>query len=128
MKKLYVYWISALVISAIGYYFVNVMTVSPDVISGNGNLGILVSILFLPVWVMGFYWSNRVARNISQNQQKVYLFVLVVVLLVSGSLLAIPLINSANELIDRLGGPPSEPESVIYRFAWLNQYTNSMFL
>ncbi|MDQ0350210.1 putative membrane protein [Alkalibacillus filiformis] len=127
MKRIYVYWISALVISGIGFYFVNIMTVSPDVISGNGNLGLLVGILFLPVWVMGLYWSYQVAINLSQNQHKVYLFVLIVVLLISGSLLVIPLINNANELIDRLGGPPSEPGSVIYRFGWLNQYTNSMF-
>ncbi|GEN45542.1 hypothetical protein [Alkalibacillus haloalkaliphilus] len=127
MKRLYVYWIGALVISGIGFYYVNVMTVSPDVISGNGNLGLLVSILFLPVWVMGLYWSYRVARNRSQNQQKVYLFILIVVLLICGSLLAFPLINNAHELINHLGGTPTDPDSVIYRFGWLNQYTNSMF-
>jgi hypothetical protein len=33
-----------------------------------------------------------------------------------------------SELIKKLGGPPTNEESMIYSFPWLNQYTNTIFV
>ncbi|MFC5402514.1 hypothetical protein [Cohnella soli] len=36
--------------------------------------------------------------------------------------------EKTHELLRELGGGTGKPDSVIYRFGWLNQYTNNLFL
>lgn len=103
-------------------------TVQPDVTSGNGNLAILVIVPFLPIFIASYFFTYKMAKDLSYNikKQKIRVFLLSFSLLCS-VLLAFLVVNYTSELITALGGSPSYPDSRIYRFGWFNQYTNSLF-
>lgn len=130
MKKgnLYIFFIS-IFLSFLGFYLVeNVFTISPDVWSGNGNLGILIMMLFSPVFVISYFFTYKLTREISTNiKVKKVRIVILIFCVISCALLIIPIITYIDELIIALDGTPAEPESKIYRFGWLNQYTNGIY-
>lgn len=106
----------------------NLFTTKPSVTSGNGNLGLLAILLFSPIFVTSYILTFKIVKStfcsvISRNTMVIILFFSFLSLVV----LAVLIINYAKNLIVALGGPPTNPESRIYRFGWFNQYTNSMF-
>lgn len=113
----------------IGFFLIeHVFTIQPDVISGNGNPGILMIMLFLPVFFLSYVLTFKQARDKTMNEpnkKKIMGFLLLS--LVVFALLVIEIVNFRSELVIALGGNPTVPESKIYRFGWFNQYTNSMY-
>lgn len=127
MKKgsLYIFFVS-IFLSFLGFYLVEkVFTISPDVWSGNGNLGILIMMLFSPVFVISYVFTYKLTREISTNIK--VRIVILIFCVISCALLIFPIINYIDELIIALDGTPAEPESKIYRFGWFNQYTNGIY-
>lgn len=122
-----IYWILCFLFSFLGFYLIeHIFSVKPHVVSGNGNLGILVILLFTPVFICSWIYTFKLVKVKSVKNPKnsigILLFAIAVcVLLVTG-------INDyKSELILALGGTPGNPESRIYRFGWFNQYTNSLY-
>lgn len=129
MKKNYVVCFISVLISFLGFYLIeHVFTVSHDVWSGNGNLAILIMIIFLPAFVLSYLFTYKVTREISTNTVvKKLKLVALITCVASCVLLILPIINYVDELVIALDGTPTNPESKIYRFGWFNQYTNGIY-
>jgi hypothetical protein len=129
LKKIYILGVIFVLLSFLGFYLIETMfTIKPDVISGNGNLGILVILLLFPICIASYYFTYKMGREISYIVKKRIIRVLLLSLcLTCNIILAFLIMNYTSDLIIALGGKPSNPESKIYRFGWFNQYTNSMF-
>lgn len=122
-------YFACLLLSMLGFYLIeNFFTIQPDVTSGNGNPAFFIIIPFFPVFIYGYFLTFTFVREYTSKYLQTYTKILLLVLF---SIFCIALIflivNNAKELIFTLGGPPTEPESTIFRFGWFNQYTNSMF-
>lgn len=129
LKKIYFFWIISILLSFLGFRLIeNGFTVKPDLISGNGNLGIAIMMLLSPIFISGYFLTYKMTREISYNAMTRKLRIVILSLsLICCVLLLFPIVNYTNELIISLGGTPSNPNSRIYRFGWLNQYTNSIY-
>ncbi|WP_064093156.1 hypothetical protein [Rossellomorea aquimaris] len=120
------FWLISTLLSFLGFFLIeNVFTVQPNTISGNGNLGILIIMLFSPIFIVSYYLTFKLVRKKLKDIKNKK--ILLVILFFSLVLLLLPISNYINDLVFALGGDPSQPESRIYRFGWFNQYTNSMF-
>ncbi|EWG11096.1 hypothetical protein [Cytobacillus firmus] len=127
MRKKQIYWSLSFLFSFFGFYLIeHLFTVKPHVVSGNGNLGILVIFLFTPVFISSWIYTFKLAKVKMVKEGKTTIGILLFAL--AGCVLLLILINDyTSELITALGGTPDNPESKIYRFGWFNQYTNSLF-
>jgi dipeptide/tripeptide permease len=102
----------------VGFYLIeNTFTIKPDVISGNGNLGIVMIILFSPIFIVSYFLTFKLVREKSSNvkNRKISIGILLFSL-VFCALLILAMINYATDLVTSLGGTPTNPESKIYRF------------
>lgn len=129
MKKIYIFGVIIILLSLLGFYLIeNIFTIKPNVTSGNGNLGILIIFLLSPIFIASYFFTYKMAREISYNIKKKRIRVFILSLsLICSIILVFQIVNYINELIIALGGTPSNPDSRIYRFGWFNQYTNSMY-
>lgn len=101
-------------------------TFGPDVFSGNGNPVILLfPFVILTFSLFGFEWFVRLRE--AQFQSKTWGFLLTgaLVLLIVSIILETFFVK---ELVQQLGGTPTNADSRIYRYPWLNQYTNTLFV
>lgn len=118
-----VWW---LVLSIVFIYLVDLFTFRPNVISGNGNLGLIFvvpALVFFILFVRSLWkYSGRLQLK-SNTWVKIGWGAFAILLLLSflEYKLAIDLVND-------LGGSPKIETSKIYRYPWLNQYTNTLFI
>lgn len=122
-SKSLVWW---LVLSLVFIYLVDLFTIRPHVISGNGNLGLLVvgpTLIFFIFFARSLWKGVGLVRIKSRTSTMIMIgsFVLFIMFCILEYQFAV-------DLIKDLGGSPKEPESRIYRFPWLNQYTNTLFI
>lgn len=114
-----------LILSGLVIYIVNVFTTDPDVITGGGNVGFL----FFPVAIVFFFFF---LKNLWRDLQHLKLN-LSMWSLISVCSLIVTLLFSYLEYqfvldsIKELGGTPKNEDSRIYRFGWLNTYTNDFY-
>lgn len=117
-----------LFLSIVLFFLIDIFTIEykgNGRISGNGNLGLLFVIPVIPIYLFTLVLVYNVSRSFYRNLKNI--FVLLSVFL---PLLCICLYGEyhfAHSLFDHLGGGPSTPKSVIYRWPLLNQYTNTLF-
>lgn len=127
MRKKLIFWILFFLFSFFGFYLIeHLFTVRPHVISGNGNLGILVIFLFTPVFITSWVYTFKLVKAKIVKDGKMTIGILFF-LLAGCVLLMIEMNDYTSDLITALGGTPDNPESRIYRFGWFNQYTNSLY-
>ncbi|MGA5688395.1 hypothetical protein [Cytobacillus pseudoceanisediminis] len=127
MSKKLIFWILCFLFSFFGFYLIeHFFTVNPHVTSGNGNLGILVILLFTPVFISSWVYTLKLVNAKIVKDGKVTIGILLFSL-AGCVLLMIEMNDYTIELINALGGTPDNPESRIYRFGWFNQYTNSLY-
>lgn len=129
LKKKSIFWMISLLLSFSGFFLIeNIFTIKPDVISGNGNLGLLIIMLFSPIFLASYFLTFKVVKEKSTNvkNRKISAWILLLSLICCVFLMA-AILDYANELVIALGGTPDDPESRIYRFGWFNQYTNSIY-
>jgi hypothetical protein len=114
------------VLCVIFVYLVDLFTFKSHVISGNGNLGLLFVGPGLIIFIFFAICLWKGLGNLSLKSSTSIMiglgaFALFIIFLILEYKFAANLIND-------LGGPPKEPSSKIYRFSWLNQYTNTIFI
>lgn len=101
-------------------------TFGPDVFSGNGNPVILLfPFVILTFSLFGFEWFVRLreAQFLPKTWRR--LFIAALVLFIASIILEIFFVK---DLVQQLGGTPANVDSRIYRYPWLNQYTNTLFV
>ncbi|RSD27414.1 hypothetical protein [Mesobacillus subterraneus] len=103
---------------------IDLLTIEPHVVSGNGNPALLLIIPFFMVLTIYLTALFFFFKDVMNGRVKL-LVSLILPLIILYSLSRIW--SDSSELISMLGGGPDEPESRIYRFPWLNQYTNTIF-
>ncbi|WP_276352523.1 hypothetical protein [Cohnella caldifontis] len=97
-------------------------------VSGNGNPGLLIafpalvfySVTLFYIYKAGRYFFRFGNRRVASRYPLVLFFPLAVC--------GYGEFRFARSLLRHLGGGPGDPDSVIYRWPLLNQYTNTMFL
>jgi hypothetical protein len=122
-SKAMVLW---LVLSIVFIYLVDLFTFKPNVISGNGNLGLL---FVVPALVFFILFVRSLWKQLGTLQLKLSTY-LTIGWLAFAVLLMLSILEYklAIELVNNLGGSPKIVASKIYRYPWLNQYTNTMFI
>ncbi|MFC5467373.1 hypothetical protein ACFPPD_01500 [Cohnella suwonensis] len=94
-------------------------------ISGNGNPGLLFVIPAVPAYAFLMVYACRISYRIRLHWRASILAISGLTLLILAC--AYGEYEKSHSLLRRLGGGPGDPDSVIYRFGWLNQYTNTLF-
>lgn len=115
-----------LVLCVVSVYLVDLFTFKPNVISGNGNLGLLFVVLALIIFGLA-------ARSLWKGFGKLQFAFPAWLIIYSVAVMALLLFSVLEytfviKLIEDLGGSAEEPNSKIYRFPLINQYTNTMFI
>ncbi|CAH2716039.1 hypothetical protein BACCIP111895_03223 [Neobacillus rhizosphaerae] len=122
-----VFCIMLMVLSIMGFILIDLSTIEPPHISGNGNIAILFmvpTVLFYLLFLFNlFRWSIVAACEI-KLKHRLHLIILLVIALI---ILIFVEVDFINNLVHLLGGGPEEPKSRIYRFGWYNQYTNTIY-
>ncbi|MEO2205361.1 hypothetical protein ABGV42_16635 [Paenibacillus pabuli] len=100
-------------------------------VSGNGNPGILILFPSLLTFLIQCIWTVSLSKWWLYDQRqrwgdKVHVIVplLAVLLCVLSVFLELQMIEN---LRTQLGGFTNDPSSAVYRFGWLNQYTNTLY-
>jgi hypothetical protein len=107
-------------------FLVDLFTVNPHVISGNGNIGLL---FVLPAVVVYFLLARSMWRELGKRKFKLDISMVIIFGTLSLLLLFCYLeYIFAFDLVTKLGGTPAAVSSRIYRYPWINQYTNTMFV
>ncbi|MBT2691715.1 hypothetical protein [Bacillus sp. ISL-55] len=110
-----VWW---LILSIVFIYLVDLFTFKPNVISGNGNLGLLFVVPALAFFILfaRSLWEFLGALKLKSNTWMKIGWGAFAILL----LLSILEYKLAIDLVNDLGGSPKIESSKIYRYPWLN--------
>lgn len=107
-------------------YLVDLFTVSPNVTSGNGNLGL---VFVVPALVVFFLFARSFWRLLGRLELRSYTWMKITLWAIVFSLVFCFLeYKFTLNLINDLGGLPGKETSRIYRYPLLNQYTNTIFV
>ncbi|MEH6992525.1 hypothetical protein V7075_07390 [Neobacillus drentensis] len=121
-RQLIIYFLLCLV----AILMVKEFSFSPESFSGNGNPAILIfPFVLLTFGLFGYELFLKLKDAAFKRTTWGNVVVCAFIVLIAASVLEI---SYFNELIQKLGGPPTNEESRIYRFPWLNQYTNTIFV
>ncbi|KRE52203.1 hypothetical protein ASG85_03500 [Paenibacillus sp. Soil724D2] len=128
-SSFYFWLLTFLFISASSFYLIDLMTFRArpsGAISGNGNPAIIIILVAIPIYAvllvmtsMFFYNVKRVTRI--KKGLIIFFISLLLVFCVLGE------INEVKWHLDTLNGGPNSSNSIIYRWGWFNQYTNTIF-
>ncbi|MBT2663352.1 hypothetical protein [Bacillus sp. ISL-45] len=112
--------------SVVFIYLVDLFTFKPHVISGNGNLGLLFvgPALIIFIFFAISLWKGLGILKLKSSSTLLFGFGALALSIV----FCILEYKFAADLVDHLGGSPKEPSSKIYRYPWLNQFTNTIFI
>ncbi len=126
MRKRISITIALLAASVLLFYFIALLTAAPSQISGNGNPGLIPIILAIPVY-LAFQWVYY-ALLLQWFQGADGRFTSSMLLSVSAIMIwaVIGEIEYIQALLEQLGDW-DHPDSKLYRYPLLNQYTNTMF-
>jgi hypothetical protein len=99
---------------------------SPESFSGNGNPVILLfPFVLLTFSLFGYELFLRLKEASYKKAAWRNVVLCSFILFLAASMLEFVYFN---ELIQKLGGPPTDEASRIFHFPWLNQYTNTIFV
>ncbi|WP_221248207.1 hypothetical protein [Anoxybacillus mongoliensis] len=107
-------------------YLTELFTIEPHVTSGNGNPGLLIIMLAAISFLFFGRGLWKILTNMSISKRGLLFMGIGSLCILSMS--AFLEIIYVLDLIKQLGGPPSNINSRIYRFSWINQYTNTVYV
>ncbi|OXM13907.1 hypothetical protein CGZ75_12910 [Paenibacillus herberti] len=110
-----------ILLSSAAICLLSLFTIKPYRISGNGNLGLLFIPPFFIFLVGALFFCYLVIQKMRMN--RFIPLTALFVFLIAG----FQEYNFVRNRIHALGGWTDNPDSKVYRFGWLNQYTNDMW-
>lgn len=115
-----------LILCMIFIYLVDLFTVGPNVTSGNGNLGLVIVV---PAIVVIFLFARSLWGVLGKLElsSSTWMKIGIGALVLWAAFCFLEYTFTIN-LINDLGGSPKVESSRIYRYPWLNQYTNTIFV
>ncbi len=118
--------IVSLIASLFFIFLVDLFTQKSGRIGGNGNLG-LIPLFFAVIIIVYFGFTLLTQLKKLELNRKKWINILAASFMVF--IVSIGLeIFFFKRLIQELGGPPTNIDSQIYRFGWINQGTNTLFV
>lgn len=96
--------------------------------SGNGNPGIVV--LILSLILLAIFLVNLVLKSVESLRklpQVVTTIVIPAIAMLTLVLMIFGELNTISALEQNLNGFTNDQDSVVFRFGWINQYTNTLF-
>lgn len=97
-------------------------------ISGNGNPGIVV--LILSLILLAIFLVNLVLKSVEslrKQSQAITGIVISALAIVTLGVAIFAELNKISALKENLNGFTNDQNSVVFRFGWINQYTNTLF-
>jgi hypothetical protein len=121
-RQLIIYFMLCL----IAVVMVKEFSFSPESFSGNGNPVILIfPFVLLTFSLFGYELFLKLKDASFKKVTWRNVVVASLIVLIAASIMEF---SYFNEVIQKLGGPPTNEDSRIYQFPWLNQYTNTIFV
>lgn len=120
-KTRFIWFIIFVLLSSASVRLLSLFTIKPFRISGNGNLGLLCILPFFLFLAGAIFFCYLVMQKMRMNR-----FIPLTALFVF-LLAGFQEYNFIRNRIKALGGWTDDPDSRVYRFGWLNQYTNDMW-
>lgn len=121
-RQLIIYFLLCLV----SIVMVKEFTSSPSIFKGNGNPVILLFLFVILTFLLfGVEWCLRLRRAVFQKSTWGAIFFISVAFLIMSTFLEFLFVK---ELLEKMGRLPTHMDSRIYRFPWLNQYANTLFV
>lgn len=122
-------WLISLGISLFGFLMIeHFFTIQPEGTSGNGNLGAVGIALVLPFLILSlfttFRYSSTIVYQAKDPLNRIFMITSLIVLIGVFIYFAY---SYQQDVIKLLGGPTSNPDSKIYQYPILNQFTNHIF-
>jgi hypothetical protein len=128
-KSNLIVFVSTLVLAIVLFFLVDLFTLKYRGegygISGNGNLVLLFVFPAVPVYLFMLVFVYKVGGSYYRHIKNIAILPAFLVLLLCICIYGEYYLTQS--LIRHLKGGPNTPDSVIYRFGWLNQYTNTLF-
>ncbi|SFS76877.1 hypothetical protein SAMN05428962_2747 [Paenibacillus sp. BC26] len=118
----------SLFLAAIMFFLIDLFTLRYRVgqgISGNGNLGVLFIYIAVPIYLLMLVYVYKVSDGYYRNRKNIGALSVILLCLICFCVYGES--YQIQSLLHHLGGGPNSPGSVIYRFGWLNQYTNTLY-
>lgn len=121
-RQLIIYFLLCLV----AIVMVKEFSFSPESFSGNGNPVILLfPFVLLTFSLFGYELILKLKEAPLKKAAWRNAAIVSLLVVIAASVLEFVYFN---ELVHELGGPPTNKESRIYQFSWINQYTNTIFV
>ncbi|WP_338539853.1 hypothetical protein [Paenibacillus tundrae] len=99
-------------------------------VSGNGNLGLLVLFPSILTFIILCMWTMTLTRRWFNDHRDrsdpMYALIPIVAILLCGLFIFME-VQFIHNLGEQLNGYTNDPDSAVYRFGWLNQYTNTLY-
>lgn len=99
-------------------------------LSGNGNPGMLVVFLLIPLYTALLYLTGMTSRNFFHEKMKDgwYSSGIITFLIIMAGVLGLFAYGYYVQIFKGLGGGPGNVDSAIFRFGQWNQYTNTAYI
>ncbi len=122
-------WMISLGISLLGFLVIeNFFTIQPKGISGSGNLGAVGIALVFPFLLLSLFTTYRYFFTLSnQAKNRLNRVITVITGFVLLGIFIYSSISYKNDIFESLGGSTTNPDSTIFQYPLLNQYTNHLF-
>ncbi|QUL52694.1 hypothetical protein KDC22_19885 [Paenibacillus tritici] len=131
MNRRYGSTLILLVLNVLGVFAVDITTFKYRIgrgISGNGNPGIIALIISLTLLAILFILLVFISIDYLRKLPRKFTMIVIpslsmvtIVFMIFGEL------NKMNVLEQNLKGFTNDKDSVVFRFGWINQYTNTLF-
>lgn len=131
MKRWYGSTIILLALNVLCIFAVDITTIKYRVgkgTSGNGNPGIVV--LILSLILLAIFLIHLVLKSIESLRKlppTVTTIVIPALAMVTLVFMIFGELNTISALVKNLNGFTNDKDSVVFRFGWVNQYTNTLF-
>ncbi|MNO34629.1 hypothetical protein D3C76_246690 [compost metagenome] len=97
-------------------------------ISGNGNPGVIVLAVGLLFFIILLFNAGALIRGfISKSRSRLVNIILPLISILILGIMIKGETSKIRSLANNLNGFTNNKDSVVYRFGWINQYTNNLF-
>ena len=122
-------WLISLGISLFVFLMIeHFFTIQPEGTSGSGNLGAVGIALVLPFLILSLFTTFRyLSTFVNQTKDPLNRVFTIISMIVLLNIFIYFAYSYQQDVFESLGGSTSNPNSQIYQYPLLNQYTNHIF-
>lgn len=121
-------WLISLGLTLTGFLIIeHLFTVNPTSFSGNGNFGLMAIPFIIPFLLLSLFTTYKYIQHLTVNAKSTTsIWISIGTSIVFAGILLYFCFDYKENLYEALGEPALGPDSKIYGFEFINQYTNSI--